>query len=99
MNNLKEKIKNLASSYSSSFIDVRHHLHENPELSYQEFNTSAFIQDRLKEFGIKHRVMAQTGVIGTIEGKNPSKRIIALRADIDALPIEEKNEVPLQIKK
>ena len=98
MNNLKEKIKNLASSYSSSFIDVRHHLHENPELSYQEFNTSAFIQDRLKEFGIKHRVMAQTGVIGTIEGKNPSKRIIALRADIDALPIEEKNEVPYKSK-
>ena len=98
MNNLKEKIKNLASTYSSSFIDVRHHLHENPELSYQEFNTSAFIQDRLKEFGIKHRVMAQTGVIGTIEGKNPSKRIIALRADIDALPIEEKNEVPYRSK-
>jgi amidohydrolase len=98
VNNLKEKIKNLASSYSSQFITVRHHLHENPELSYQEFNTSAFIQERLKEFGIKHRVMAQTGVIGTIEGKNPSKRIIALRADIDALPIEEKNEVPYKSK-
>src|SRR5688500_14277268 len=98
MNNLKEKIKSLASSYSSNFIDVRHHLHENPELSYQEFKTSAFIQEKLKEFGIRHKVMAQTGVIGTIEGKNPSKRVIALRADIDALPIEEKNEVPYKSK-
>ena len=98
MNNLKEKIKNLASSYSSNFIDVRHHLHENPELSYQEFKTSQYIQERLKEFGIANKVMAQTGVIGTIEGKNPSARIIALRADIDALPIEEKNEIPYKSK-
>ena len=98
MNNLKEKIKNLATSYSSNFIDVRHHLHENPELSYQEFKTSEYIQARLKEFGISNKVMAQTGVIASIEGKNPSKRIIALRADIDALPIEEKNEIPYKSK-
>jgi|SRR5687768_17048129 len=98
MSNLKEKIKNLASSYSSNFIEVRHHLHENPELSYQEFKTSEYIRQRLKEFGISNKVMAQTGVIATIEGKNPSKRIIALRADIDALPIEEKNEVPYKSK-
>src|SRR5687767_11212337 len=98
MNNLKEKIKNLASSYSSDFIEVRHHLHANPELSYQEFKTSEFIQNQLKQFGINHKVMAQTGVIATIEGKNPSKRIIALRADIDALPIEEKNDIPYKSK-
>ncbi|HUQ67682.1 MAG TPA: M20 family metallopeptidase, partial [Flavitalea sp.] len=94
MNNLKEKIKSLASSYSENFIAVRQHLHQNPELSYQEFKTSAYIQQQLKEFGITHKVMAETGVIATIEGKNPSERIIALRADIDALPIEEKNDVP-----
>lgn len=94
MNNLKEKIKNLASSYSANFIDVRHHLHAHPELSYEEFETSGYIRQRLTEFGIAHKVMAQTGVIGIIEGKNPSKRIVALRADIDALPIEEKNDVP-----
>ena len=98
MNNLKDKIKNLASSYSSDFIEVRHHLHANPELSYQEYQTSAFIQQQLKTFGITHKVMAETGVIGTIEGKNPSKRIIALRADIDALPIEEKNDIPYKSK-
>lgn len=98
MSNLKEQIKNLASSYSSNFIEVRHHLHENPELSYQEFKTSDYIRQRLKEFGISNKVMAHTGVIATIEGKNPSKRIIALRADIDALPIEEKNEVSYKSK-
>lgn len=98
MSNLKEKIKNLASSNSSNFIEVRHHLHENPELSYQEFKTSEYIRQRLKEFGISNKIMAQTGVIGTIEGKNPSKRIIALRADIDALPIEEKNDVSYKSK-
>lgn len=94
MNNLKEKIRTLASSYSDSFINIRHHLHANPELSYQEFQTSRFIQQQLTDFGIPFKVMAETGVIGIIEAKNPSKRIVALRADIDALPIEEKNNVP-----
>ena len=98
MSNLKEKIKSLASSYSDNFINVRHHLHANPELSYQEFQTSEYIQQQLKEFGIPFKVMAETGVIGLIEGKNPSKRIVALRADIDALPIEEKNDVPYRSK-
>lgn len=93
MSNLKEKIKSLASTYSGNFIDVRRHLHANPELSYQEFKTSQYIQERLKEYGITHKVMAETGVIGLIEGKNPSSRIIALRADIDALPIQEQNDI------
>lgn len=90
---LKEKIKNLAEKYSGQFIDIRHHLHAHPELSYQEFETSKFIQGKLKEFGIDFEVMATTGVIGIIKGKNPEKRVIALRADMDALPIIEKNEV------
>jgi amidohydrolase len=94
MSSLKEKIQSLANSYASSFIDVRHHLHAHPELSYQEFETSTFIQQKLSEFGIPHQVMAQTGVVGLIKGKNPDKRVIALRADIDALPIVEANDVP-----
>jgi amidohydrolase len=93
MKNLKEKIRSLASSYSQDFIDVRHHLHAHPELSYQEYKTSDFIQQRLKDAGIPFTVMAGTGVIGIIEGKKSSSRIVALRADIDALPIEEKNDV------
>lgn len=95
---LKEKIKALAASYAPGFIEVRNHIHANPELSYQEFQTSAFIQSKLKEFGIEYKVMAETGVVGLIKGKNPGKRIIALRADIDALPIEEANNVPYKSK-
>ena len=90
---LSEKIKVLATQYAQEFIEVRHHLHANPELSYKEFNTSKFIQDKLKEFGVPFSIMATTGVVAVIEGKNPSNRIIALRADMDALPIQEENNI------
>ncbi len=91
---LQEKIRQLAKNYAEEFIAIRHHLHAHPELSYQEFETSGFVQKQLKSFGIPFRVMANTGVAGLIEGKNPSKRIIALRADMDALPIQEENDIP-----
>jgi hippurate hydrolase len=87
-------IKNLARTYTNEFIEVRHHLHANPELSYEEFNTSKFIQSKLSEWNIPFEVKATTGVVGLIKGKNPDKRILALRADMDALPIVEENEVP-----
>jgi amidohydrolase len=90
---LKEKIKALASEHNDSFIAIRHHLHAHPELSYQEFKTSLFVQQKLAEYGIPFEVMATTGVVGLIKGKNPESRIIALRADMDALPIKEENEV------
>lgn len=90
---LREKIKALASDYNDSFIAIRHHLHAHPELSYQEFNTSAFIQQKLIEEGIPFTVMATTGVVGLIKGRNPESRVIALRADMDALPIKEENDV------
>ena len=90
---LKEKIKQLAKQYAPQFIEVRHHLHAHPELSYKEFETSKFVQQKLTEFGIPFEIKATTGVIGLIEGKNPSKKIIALRADMDALPIKEENDV------
>ena len=95
---LKEKIQNLAKTYFDEFIQIRRHLHAHPELSYKEFETSKFVQQKLKEFGIKHTVIATTGVVGIIEGKNPSKKIIALRADMDALPITEKNDVEYRSK-
>jgi amidohydrolase len=91
---LQQKIKSLAKEYKQEFIDVRHHLHAHPELSYQEFETSAFVQRKLKELGISFTVMAGTGVVALIEGKNPSSRVIALRADMDALPIHEENNIP-----
>jgi metal-dependent amidase/aminoacylase/carboxypeptidase family protein len=98
MSNLKEKIKNLATSYSPFFIEIRHHLHAHPELGYEEFQTCRYIQERLTEFGIPFKVMAETGVIGLIEGRNPSSRTVALRADIDALPIDEQNDVSYKSK-
>jgi len=94
MSNLKEKIQTLSQSYLPEFIKIRQHLHAHPELSYVEFETSAYIQQQLKEIGIGFEVMAKTGVIGLIEGKNPGKKIIALRGDMDALPIKEANDVP-----
>lgn len=90
---LKGKMKRLASEYKDEFIRVRHHLHTHPELSYQEFETSKFVQAKLNEWQIPFSVKATTGVVGIIEGKNPSSRILALRADMDALPILEENDI------
>ena len=88
------QIKELAKSYSNEFIEIRRHIHSHPELSYQEFETSKFIQQKLSEWKIPFQVMAGTGVVGLIKGKNADKQTIALRADIDALPIIEENDVP-----
>lgn len=90
---LQQKIKELAKQNASEFIAVRRHLHAHPELSYQEFETSKFVQTKLTEFKIPFEVKATTGVIGLIKGKNPDSRIVALRADMDALPINEQNDV------
>lgn len=93
-----DKIKLLAKQYAPEFIDIRRHLHAHPELSYQEFETAAFVQQKLSEYNIPFEIKAQTGVIGLIKGKNPDKRVIALRADMDALPITEANDVPYKSK-
>ena len=90
---IKDKIKKLAADYKDEFIKVRHHLHAHPELSYKEFETSKFIQNKLAEFGIEYKILATTGVVGIIKGKNPNKKNIALRADMDALPITEENNI------
>jgi len=89
-----EKIQSLAKKYAPEFISIRRHLHAHPELSYQEFQTAAFVQQKLAELNIPFEIKAKTGVIGLIKGKTPDKKIIALRADMDALPITEANEVP-----
>lgn len=91
---LKEKIKALAAENAGAFIQIRQHIHAHPELSYREFETSKFIQSKLAGWNISFVTMAETGVVGIIEGKNPGKRVIALRADMDALPIQEENAVP-----
>ncbi len=98
MSIIKDKIKKLAAAYSNEFIDIRHHLHAHPELSFQEFETSKFIQRKLQDWNIEYQVMATTGVIGLIKGKNPNDKVIALRADMDALPIKEANDVEYRSK-
>lgn len=91
---LKEKIKDLANKYLDSSIAIRRHLHAHPELSYKEFETSAFIQAKLTEMGIPFQIMATTGVVALIKGKDPESRTVALRGDMDALPIFEENNIP-----
>ena len=93
MKELKERIQQLAHQYHPEFIAVRHHLHSHPELSYKEFETSNYIQQQLQQSGIPFEIKAGTGVIGLLKGKNPDKRVIALRADMDALPITEASTV------
>ena len=95
---LQQKIKDLARQYAAEFISVRQHLHAHPELSYQEFETSKYVQEKLRSFGISFEIKATTGVLGIIKGKNPDSRVIALRADMDALPITEENEVSYKSK-
>ncbi|MCW3086956.1 MAG: N-acetyl-L,L-diaminopimelate deacetylase [Sediminibacterium sp.] len=96
---LQQRIKDLAKLYADEFIEVRQHLHAHPELSYQEFETSQFVQSKLKALGIPFETKATTGLLGIIEGRNPGSRVIALRADMDALPIEEQNDVPYRSQK
>lgn len=92
---LKDKIKSLASTYNTDVISYRRHLHANPELSFEEFKTADYVAQQLESFGgIKvEKGVAGTGVVGIIEGKNPTQKVVALRGDMDALPIEEKNDV------
>ncbi|UCS94749.1 amidohydrolase [Echinicola marina] len=92
---LKDKVKALAGEYLDQITQNRRHIHAHPELSFEEYKTSAFVAAQLKEMGITSiEKKADTGLVALIEGKNPSKKIIALRADMDALPIVEQNDVP-----
>ncbi|WP_394353002.1 M20 metallopeptidase family protein [Cyclobacterium plantarum] len=92
---LQNKIQKLADQYKSDTIDIRRHLHAHPELSFEENETVAFVTEKLRSFGIsKLTAKANTGLVALIEGKNPAKKTVALRADMDALPINEANEVP-----
>lgn len=94
-----EEIKRLAASLHPQVISFRRHLHANPELSFKEFESQKFIEARLTALGVTDQQrMAGTGVVALIKGKNPEKRTVALRADIDALPIVETNNVEYKSK-
>jgi len=90
---LIQQIKEQVRSIAGTVVGYRRHLHAHPELSFNEFETSAFIKVRLDEFGISWQTMARTGVVALIQGSQPSNKVVALRADMDALPITEANIV------
>ena len=97
--NIQQKIQTLAEKYHNETVATRHHLHANPELSFHEYETSKFVQQKLGEMGIPFQNgVAGTGVVGLIKGNNPEKQTVALRADMDALPILEANDVPYKSK-
>jgi len=92
---MKEQIQRLAQQYHAEVVANRRHLHANPELSFQEVKTGQFVAAQLAAMGVAYQHgIADNGVVALIKGKNPRKRVIALRGDMDALPILEANNVP-----
>ncbi len=89
---LQQKIKDFAAQHQHEWVAVRRHLHKHPELSFQEFNTAQYIQNYLQKIGVAFSTVTETGVVALIEGGKKSDRCIALRADMDALPITEEND-------
>ena len=94
MSDLASAIRRQAEEYYSEIVDIRRHIHRHPELSKQEKNTMDFIGSRLREYGISFKDnVGGFGIVGIIEGREPQSACLALRADMDALPINETNEV------
>ncbi|MBI2968431.1 MAG: amidohydrolase [Bacteroidetes bacterium] len=94
---LKDKVQSLAAKYFRKAVAIRRHIHAHPELSFQEKKTSQYISSVFKESGIPHKKgIAGTGIVALVKGKkiSPEPPVIALRADMDALPIPEQNNVP-----
>lgn len=100
MEELKPKVKELAKKYANDILADRRHIHAHPELSFEEYETSKYVAERLRSFGLTpQEKVANTGLTVLIEGKNPGSKTVALRADMDALPIVEANEVPYKSTK
>jgi amidohydrolase len=95
---LKDKITLLANQIHSDVVANRRHLHANPELSFHEYETAAYVAQKLDELGIEYKKMANTGLVALIKGAKQSDAVVALRADMDALPIVEANDVVYKSK-
>jgi len=95
---IKDKIKDLAATIFDDVVGYRQHLHANPELSYHEFETAAFVKEKLTQWGIEFTSCANTGVVALLKGDLPSDQVIALRGDMDALPITEVSDKPYASK-
>lgn len=93
-----DSIKSLAQQFADDAVATRRHLHAHPELSFHEYQTARYVADQLKAIGLTPQEgVANTGVVALIEGRKPgptSHRVVGLRADMDALPIHEANNVP-----
>ncbi|GHE29324.1 N-acyl-L-amino acid amidohydrolase [Sphingobacterium griseoflavum] len=86
---LKDKIQQLAEVFFEETVSIRRHLHQFPELSFAEYQTAAFVKQKLDDLGIPYESMAGTGIVALIHGDQPTGKVLALRADMDALPIQE----------
>ena len=91
---IKDKIQKIAKSIFNDVVANRRHLHSHPELSFHEVETSAFVAKHLESLGLTYERMADNGLVALLKGEKPSDEVIALRADMDALPITEANDVP-----
>ena len=92
---MKSHIQQLTAECNKYVVNCYHHLHAHPELSFHEFETAQFIQKELLKMNISFRGgIGGNGILGKIVGRNPQKKVIALRADMDALPVKEANDTP-----
>ncbi len=91
---IKERIRQLSALYAGEIVDMRRHLHAHPELSFEEYETSAFIKSKLDAWGVEYEDgFVKTGIVATLRGRGEG-RVIALRTDMDGLPVQELNDVP-----
>ncbi|HEY8784069.1 MAG TPA: M20 family metallopeptidase [Mucilaginibacter sp.] len=91
---IKEQIQQLSKNIFNDVVANRRHLHSHPELSFHEVETSAFVASKLYALGLQYQKMADNGLVALIKGEKPSDKVVALRGDMDALPITEANDVP-----
>ncbi len=97
-NNIYKKIESLSEKIENEVIKWRHHIHQNPELSNREYNTAKYVAAHLKKLGLEvTENVAYTGVVAVLNGDKPGKTV-ALRADMDALPVTERVDIPFASK-
>jgi amidohydrolase len=99
MEKINQSIKEKIEAGHEDLVEIRRYLHQHPELSYEETETAKYISGQLNSYGIHHETdVGGHGVVGLIHGRDPHKKTVALRGDMDALPIQETNDVPYKSK-
>src|SRR5687767_14574835 len=91
-----KEVSALVDKVSAKAIEIRHDIHQNPELSNRETRTAELVAKELRALGLKvTTAIAKTGVVGVLQGKGPGL-VIAVRADMDALPVTEAGDLPFK---